>query len=127
MKSLIKAFLAKIKIQPKSPKKKFNEFIDYEFIYLPDEESTAVELTSGAFSSVIFQYFNVKLLEEGENPKLKFQYDIIDSGTHDMDDLKNSQEFVTILGDLLTELIIDNEQTRTDNPKEPDLQREFHS
>jgi len=44
-----------------------------------------------------------------------------------MDDLKNSQEFVTILGDLLTELIIDNEQTRTDNPKEPDLQREFHS
>ena len=108
--------------QSKLPQKKFKEFIDYEFIYLPDEESTAVELTSGTFSSVIFQYFNVKFLEEGEQPKLKFQYDIIDSGTHDMDDLKNSQEFVTILGDLLTELIIDNEQTRTDNPKEPDLQ-----
>lgn len=108
--------------QSKLPKKKFKEFEDYEFIYLPDEESTAVELTSGTFSGVIFQYFNVKFIEEGEQPKLKFQYDIIDGGTHDIDDLKNSQEFVTILGDLLTELIIDNEQTRTDNPKEPDLQ-----
>jgi hypothetical protein len=116
-----------MKFQSKLPKKKFNENIDYEFIYLPDEESTAVELTSGTFSSVIFQYFNVKLVEDENPPKLKFQYDIIDPGTHDMDDLKNSQEFVTILGDLLTELIIDNEQTRTDNPKEPDLQREFHS
>jgi hypothetical protein len=116
-----------MKLQPKLPKKKFNEFIDYEFIYLPDEESTAVELTRGTFSSVIFQYFNVKFIEEEYPPKLKFQYDIIDPGTHDMDDLKNSQEFVTILGDLLTELIIDNEQTRTNNLKEPDLQREFHS
>jgi hypothetical protein len=123
MKSLIKAFLAMIKFQPKSlKKKKFEENIDYEFLFLPDEESTAIELIRGAFTGVIFQYFNVKFSEEGELARLKFQYDIIDPGTFDMDDLKNSQEFVTILGDLLTELIIDNEQTRTDNPKELDLQ-----
>ena len=112
-----------IKFQPKLlKKKKFEENIDYEFLFLPDEESTAIELIRGSFTGVIFQYFNVKFSEEGELARLKFQYDIIDPGTFDMDDLKNSQEFVTILGDLLTELIIDNEQTRTDNPKELDLQ-----
>ena len=46
-------------------------------------------------------------------------------GEHDIDELQNDQDFVTLMGDILTEIMlakVDNESTRTNNPQELDLQ-----
>lgn len=94
----------------------------YKFQNSPWDESTWVEITEGKYSSVVFSYGMVRFSWELDIPKLKFSYNILHSGNHDLDLLKNDQEFVTIMGDILTEVIITNESTRTNNPQESDLQ-----
>jgi len=56
---------------------------------------------------------------------LEFGYTIVHAGKHDIDLLQKDEEFHTMIGDILTELIINNrynEKIRTNNPEEPDLQ-----
>jgi len=56
--------------------------------------------------------------------KLQFGFTIVHPGEYDIDDLTKDEELHTIMGDILTELIMTNkynEQTRTDNTQEPDL------
>ena len=83
---------------------------------------TAIEITSGKYSGVIYCYGRVSFAEEIGIPKLQFNYDILHSGEFDLDTLQNDQEFVTIMGDILTEIIIENEPIRTNNSQETDLQ-----
>ena len=94
----------------------------YKFQQSPWDDATWVEITEGKYSSVVFTYGTVRFSWELDIPKLQFSYDILHSGEFDLDLLKNDQDFVTMVGDILTEIIIENESTRTDNPKEPNLQ-----
>ena len=93
----------------------------YRFQYR-EGDTTWVEITSGTYAGVIFSYGTVKFVPESIVAKLQFTYTILHSGEHDLEGLKDDAEFVTVMGDILTEIIIENEPTRTNNTEEPDLQ-----
>ena len=95
--------------------------LKYKFQYR-EGDTTWVEITSGTYAGVIFSYGTVKFVPESIVAKLQFTYNILHSGEHDRDSLQNDAEFVTVMGDILTEIIIENESTRTNNTEEPDLQ-----
>lgn len=94
----------------------------YRFQNSEESDSTWVQITSGKYAGVIYSYGTVRFVPDTAIAKLQFNYNIIHSGEHDMEVLKNSQEFVTIIGDILTEIIIENEPIRTNNSEESDLQ-----
>lgn len=108
------AFLEKMKFWKKKKPQ-------YKLQSSEESESTWVQITSGKYAGVIYSYGTVRFVPEFGIAKLQFNYDIIHSGEHDKEVLQNSQEFVTIIGDILTEIIIENEPIRTNNPEEPDL------
>ena len=100
----------------KKPKK-----VEYRFQQSPWDDSTWVEITSGKYTGVVFSYGHVKIDYEIGVPKLTFNYNIISFGNLDTNSLKDNQEFVIIIGDILTEIIIENEQTRNNDIEEPSL------
>jgi len=71
---------------------------------LTDQQSNGfdiVELTSPEYSGILYTYGGVRLIEEDETLRVKFDYDVIvDNGV----DTK-SQEFRNHIGDILMELI----------------------
>jgi hypothetical protein len=97
----------------KTPKYKFENF---------EDAVTVIEITSGKYSGVVYTYGRVKFSDEFGMPKLSFGYNIIHPGTHTLDQLQDDQEYVTIMGDILTELIIKNESSRKNYSEESDLQ-----
>ncbi len=101
----------------KRPKK-----VEYRLQNSPLEDDTWIEITSGKYAGVIFSYGYVKIDHEIGIPKLCFSYNVIDFGNFETSDLFNNEEFVIIMGDILTEIIIENEQTRNNNTEEFDLQ-----
>jgi hypothetical protein len=100
----------------KKPKK-----VEYRFQQSPIDDSTWVEITSGKYSGVVFSYGYVRIEHEIGIPRLSFNYSIIHFGSLNASSLTNNEEFVTILGDILTEIIIENEQTRNNDTEEPSL------
>lgn len=105
----------------KNPFKKKPKLPEYRFQNAPEGDATWVEITSGKYSGVIYSYGMVKFDDSIGIPKLSFNFNILHSGDRDVNDLQNDQEYVTMIGDILTDIIINNEQTRNDNPQESDL------
>lgn len=97
----------------KTPKYKLENF---------EDAITIIEITSGKYSGVTYSYGKVKFSDEFGMPKLSFGYKIIHSGRYTLDQLQEDQEYVTIMGDILMELIIKNESSRKNYSEEPDLQ-----
>ena len=60
----------------------------------------------GNYDGVIVTYNSAEFLEDDGMAKLKFNFKIIYAGTHDETLLTNDQNFVTILGDILQDYII---------------------
>ena len=109
----------KISIRQKQKK------LEYKFLNLPEEDTTMVEITGGKYSGVVFSYGHVRF-EEGVMGQLQFTYNIHNPGQHGHASLLTDQEYHTMMGDILTDIIINqeshNEQTRTLDSKESDLQ-----
>jgi hypothetical protein len=104
--------------------KKYKEDIDYKFVDFKDSDLTGIELLTENYKGVLYHYHKARVVEEGELAKLQFGFTIVHPGEYDIDDLTKDEELHTIMGDILTELIMTNkynEQTRTDNTQEPDL------
>ena len=60
-------------------------------------------------------------MAEGGVARLSFGYTIVSPGNHDIDGLNKNENFHTIMGDILTEILIakaEDEQIRTDYSKE---------
>ena len=110
------------KISIWSPKTKK---LEYKFLNMPEEDITMVEITGGKYSGTVFSYGHVRF-EEGIMGQLQFTYKIYNSGQHDYASLLTDQEYHTMMGDILTDIIINqeshNEPTRTLDSKESDLQ-----
>lgn len=106
------------KIQFWKPKKKIP---DYRFQEAPMSDGTWVEITTGEYANVVYSYGKVSFSDELGVPKLQFGYSILHSGQYDLETLQGDQNFVTIIGDILTDIIIKNEPTREIDPEEPDL------
>ena len=104
--------------------KMLKEGVDYHFFDFKDSDITGIELLMKEYRGVIYHYQKARVLEEGEFARLQFGYTIVYPGEHDIDDLTTDENLHTIMGDILTTLLETqaNEQTRTDNNQEFDIQ-----
>jgi len=104
----------------KSPKKlELNK--DYEIYHYPDSDLSGIRILTGKYREVVFYYGLVKFSELGDLGRLSFESKITNTGNFTEEDLQKDDEFVTMLGDILTEMII-NETTRDNNSEESDFQ-----
>lgn len=110
----------------KKKQKMLEEGKDFAFIEFKDTEITGIQILSGEYEGVVYHYEKARVKEEGELARLQFGYTIVHSGKHDIDALQNDENFVTIMGDILTQILLSkakaDEQARTDNSEEFDIQ-----
>lgn len=121
MKSLIAALWDKI-----TSKKKLKYLHNVDFQYLSDEEDkiVGISILRGKYAGVIYRYGTAKVIEEGEFARLSFSYTILNSSKFTSQDLQNDEDFHTMIGDILTEILTEqeNEKTRNNNFEELDIQ-----
>jgi len=109
-------------------KMKLKEGRDYIFINLERENYdgetdiiTGIQITKGKYKDVVYHYNKARVVEEGALAVLQFGFTILHPGEHDIEALQIDKEFATIMGDLLTEIMLakaKDEQNRTDNSQE---------
>jgi hypothetical protein len=107
--------------RPKMPK----EGKDFVFLPFKDSDITGIQIIDGNYKGVVYHYHKVRVKEEGALARLQFGYTIVSPGEHDIDVLNSDEEFVTIMGDILTQILLsktEDEQTRTDYTEEFDPQ-----
>jgi hypothetical protein len=113
-----------VKKRWKKPKM-FEEGIDYQFIEIENVDVNAIKILRGNYKDVLYCYGKAAVKEQGECAKLEFDYIVIDPGIYLLEDLTRDEEFHTMIGDILVEMITvesKNEQIRNNNSQEFDLQ-----
>ena len=102
----------------------YKEDIDYQFIPSDDEQITGIGILKGKYAGVLYHYGKAKVIEEGEFARLYFDYTIEHTPTFSVHDLTNDQEFHTMIGDILTDILLkqSNETIRNHDPQEFDIQ-----
>ena len=97
---------------------------DYKFIDFTNSDITGIMILKGDYAGVVYHYGKVRVKERGEFATLEFGYTLVNSGKHDIDLLQNDDNFVTIMGDVLSEILTkqENETIRNNDPEEFDLQ-----
>jgi len=102
------------------------ENVDYQFVDFEDSDITGIRLLLKEYHDVVYHYNKVRVKEEVgiDMARLEFGFNLVNLGEHTEEALKEDEKFHTILGDILTHILLtqQNEQTRTDYPQEPDLQ-----
>jgi len=105
---------------------KYKENIDFRFFEFQDSEMTGIELNVEGYEGVVYHYHKAKVVEEGELARLQFGYTIVHPGKNDIDELTKDENFVTIMGDILQEILLSkakaDEQIRTDDSEKFNLQ-----
>jgi hypothetical protein len=113
--------------------KKFpEENIDYKLLdnVGNDVEVTPIQILKGEFERVTYCYGKIKVIHEETPPKLEFDYYIIEPGNLSFEELKNSEKFSIIMGDILVSIFDKNllknemntdESIRADYPEKFDL------
>ena len=113
--------------------------IDYKFrddLFNSNENGTTcpIELILDPFAGIVYRYTTVKFkVGEDDIPRISYDYEIITTNDLSMMTLRKNEKFNQVLGLILNGLLIDASEsesvseTRTDNTKEPDQEREVHS
>lgn len=84
----------------------------------------AVQLTDGKYDGLVYAYGKVDFVEaDQEGATLSFEYDVLEPIEIDVENLtgKDYEEFKSLLGDILVELIeesLEYHENRNDNPEE---------
>lgn len=106
--------------------KSYKEGKDYDYVDLPEHGVTGLKLLKGKFENVVYHYNQARVVPQGELAKLEFGYTIIDPGNNDIDDLQSDTEFVNIMGELLSKILIEKERFDEsfgeNNPQKFDVQ-----
>ena len=106
--------------------KMLEEGKDFVFINFKDTDITGLQIIEGEYAGVVYHYHQAKVVEEGEMARLQFGFTIVHPGKHDIDLLQKDENFVTIMGDILTQILMNkakaDEQIRTDDSEEFNLQ-----
>jgi hypothetical protein len=105
----------------KKKQMKLEKGIHFDYVDFDNTDITGIILMVEEFKDVIYHYHRAELKEEGGVARLSFGYTIVSPGNHDIDGLNKNENFHTIMGDILTEILIakaDDEQIRTDYSKE---------
>jgi hypothetical protein len=102
------------------PMKKFKEFKDYRLFDYEDasgRQATGIELFVEGYEEVLYHYQEARVVEEGEFGRLQFGYSIIHPGNHTVTELHEDENFVTIMGEILTQVLMKklNDETGKDN------------
>ena len=77
---------------------------DFEVLPETYKGQQLIKLTSGKFSGIIYSYGEVSFVEEDDQARLKFDYDI----HYSCDDLVSKldmEDFPTVIGNILVDLI----------------------
>lgn len=103
--------------------KKLIENVDYRFIDFNDSEITGIELLTGNYAGVVYYYGKVKVSEDMGIVRLQFAYNITQPGNFTEEQLTSDEVFYTIMGDILSEILLTkgNNEARNDNSEELDL------
>lgn len=105
--------------------KMFEEGKDYKF-HSYSSDISAIELIKRPYNGVFYHYGSVGFDDAGVVGVLKFSYTIINSGRYTEEDLKGDSTFKTLLGDILTHILLTereiDEETRANDIKESDTQ-----
>jgi hypothetical protein len=106
--------------------KVLKEGVDYAFIEFKDSDLTGVQVLKGNYEGVVYHYHKARVVEDNGFARLQFGFTIVHPGKYDIDLLQNDEGFVTIMGDILQQLVLNkakaDEQIRTDNSEEFNLQ-----
>lgn len=95
--------------------KMLEEGKDFHYINFNNTDITGIELLMPEFRGVIYHYDQAGITEEGEIARLKFGYTVVHPGEHDIDDLNSNEKFHTIMGDLLTQILMAKIEDETRN------------
>ena len=90
----------------KKKRKMLKEGRDYAFIDFADSNITGIQILDGDYKDVVYHYHQARIVEEGMVARLKFGFTIVHPGKHDIDLLQNDEGFVTIMGDILTQILL---------------------
>ena len=122
MRSRIVAFLDKMTFW-KRKQVGYKEEVDYQFIPSDDEQITGIGILKGKYAGVLYHYGKARVVEEGEFARLYFDYTIEHTPNFTVHDLTIDQEFHTMIGDILTDILMkqSNETIRNDDTKEFDI------
>lgn len=95
---------------------KYKESVDWQFVNpdgydFEDAPVTAIGLLIDEYKGVLYHYHKARVVEEGEGARLQFGYTILQPGEHDPDELMKDEKFIEIMGDILSEIIITQQQT----------------
>jgi hypothetical protein len=88
---------------------------DFSFHDFEDSDLTGILILRPKYENVIYYYTNASIEEVGMGARLKFGYQIVKSGNHNKKDLENSEDFVTLLGDILSQIILT--ETQIESPR----------
>jgi len=126
MELLMEALWEKLLFWKKWENKVLKEGKDFAFIEFKDSDLTGIQIIKGDYDGVVYHYHKARVVEEGEFARLQFGFTIVHPGKHDIDTLQNDEGFVTIMGDILQQILLNkakaDEQIRTDNSKKFNLQ-----
>lgn len=92
---------------------------EYDLIPIEDADMYAIKLKGGKYDGIMYCYGSVSVDES--IPKLNFDYTIIDTNKFFLDHLTNDEEFHTMIGDILVEMITaegQDDTPRNNNPEE---------
>ena len=107
-------------------KKKLKYQINKDFQFLPSDDNkiTGIGILKGKYAGVLYHYGKARVIEEGDFARLTFDYTIIHTPTFSVHELQTDEEFHTMIGDILTEILMEktDEETRNHNFEEPDFQ-----
>ena len=79
---------------------------DFKFIDFPETDLTGIELLKEPYENVVYYYTNANISEQGYLATLKFGYMIVNPGKHGQLSLEKDENFVTMIGDILSEIIL---------------------
>lgn len=106
-------------------KKPLTEGVDYEFYHVENSTLTGIRLLKGEYKDICYYYGQVKVQEHGEVATLNFDFKSLYSPVLTDEQLQSEEKFVTLIGDILMQILIDkvatHEQIRKDDSPELDV------
>lgn len=103
--------------------KMFEENVDFILKEVEDTDVVSVKFLKGKYKDVVYCYGGANLQEQGEGAKLSFDFIILHPGEYTVESLTSDDEFHTMIGDLLVQMIIaegQNGSPRNNHSEEPD-------
>ena len=74
-------------------------------------EQVPIRITEGSYRALVYQYGTIKFIEEGDNLRCNFTYNVIDNPNK----IEENQELVDYLGEILIEVLNDEIEETDDD------------